>query len=67
LFDFIGQWPEASRAVRLKKPSMRGIGYRLVKRPFQNYLVFYRVGRGHVVIGSVLWGGTNWQEDLKVF
>ncbi len=38
-----------------------------MRRPFQNYLVFYRVCPDRIIIGSVLWGGMNWTEDLKIF
>jgi hypothetical protein len=66
-FEFVGKWPEASPLARLRKSSLKGVQYRPVRRPFQNYLVFYRVEKGRVLIGSVLWGGMNWMDDLSVF
>ena len=66
-FNFILDWPEASPVARLKKKNLRNIRYRPVKRPFQNYIVFYRATATTVFVGAVLWGGTNWQEDLEVF
>jgi plasmid stabilization system protein ParE len=66
-FEFVANWPEASPLARLRKPSFRGVRYRPVRRPFQNYLIFYRVEKDRVLIGSVLWGGMNWTDDLSVF
>ncbi len=34
---------------------------------FQNYLIFYRVQGDVLFVGAVLWGGTNWTEDLSLF
>jgi plasmid stabilization system protein ParE len=40
-FDFIAGWPEASPIARLSSRRHRGIRFRPLPRPFQNYLVFY--------------------------
>jgi plasmid stabilization system protein ParE len=66
-FEFVAKWPEASPLARLRKPSLKGVRCRPVRPPFQNYLIFYRVEKDRVLIGSVLWGGMNWTEDLSVF
>ena len=66
-FEFVGAWPEASPLARFRNPSLKNVRYRPVRRPFQNYLIFYRVESEHVQIGSVLWGGMNWTDDLNVF
>ncbi len=66
-FEFAAQWPEASPMARFRNPSLKGVRYRPVRRPFQNYLIFYRVEKDRVLIGSVLWGGMNWTDDLSVF
>ena len=66
-FEFVAKWPEASPLARFRKPSLRGMRYRPVRHPFQNYLIFYRVDKERVLIGSVLWGGMNWMDDLNVF
>ena len=66
-FEFVAKWPEASSLARLRKPSLKGVRHRPVRRPFQNYLIFYRAEKDRVLIGSVLWGGMNWTDDLSVF
>lgn len=66
-FDFILQWPEASPQARMKSRRLRGVRYRPVRRPFQNYLVFYMILPGEVFVGAVLHGATNWTEDFEIF
>jgi plasmid stabilization system protein ParE len=44
-FEFVGKWPQASPLARLRKPALKGVRYRPVRRPFQNYLIFYRAER----------------------
>lgn len=66
-FEFAAKWSEASPLARLRKPSLKSVRHRPVRRPFQNYLIFYRVEKDRVLIGSVLWGGMNWMDDLSVF
>jgi plasmid stabilization system protein ParE len=66
-FDFIAAWPEASPIARLPARRHRGIRFRPLPRPFQNYLVFYRIKPDAAHIYRVLHGATNWQEDLQLF
>ncbi len=66
-FDFIPDWPEASPVARLSARRHRGIRFRPLPRPFQNYLVFYQIKPDAVHIYRVLHGATNWQEDLRLF
>lgn len=66
-FDFILQWPEASPLARMKSRRLRAIRYRPVRRPFQNYLVFYKLLPGEIFVGAVLHGATNWTEDFEIF
>jgi len=66
-FDFIAGWPEASPAARLSARRYRGIRFRPLPRPFQNYLVFYQIKSEAVHIYRVLHGATNWREDLRLF
>jgi len=66
-FEFVARWPEASPLARLRKASLKGVRYRPVRRPFKNYLIFYRLEVDRALIGSVLWGGMNWTDDLSVF
>ena len=66
-FDFIARWPEASPTARLSARRHRGIRFRPLPRPFQNYLVFYQIKPDAVHIYRVLHGATNWQEDLRLF
>lgn len=66
-FDFLLDWPEASPLARLHSRRLKGVRYRPVRRPFQNYLIFYRVRGDVLFVGAVLWGGTNWTEDLSLF
>ena len=66
-FDFIADWPEASPLARLAASRHRGIRFRPLPRPFQNYLVFYQIKHDAVHIYRVLHGATNWQDDLELF
>ena len=66
-FEFIAAWPEASPVARFRKLSIKGVRYRPIRRPFQNYLIFYRVKQDCLIIGAVLWGGMNWTDDFSVF
>ncbi len=66
-FELIADWPEASPIARLSARRHRGIRFRPLPRPFQNYLVFYQIKPGGVHIYRVLHGATSWQEDLRLF
>jgi plasmid stabilization system protein ParE len=66
-FDFIARWPEASPLARFSVRRHRGIRFRPLPRPFQNYLVFYQIRSGGVHIYRVLHGATNWRDDLELF
>jgi len=66
-FDFIAGWPAASPTARLSARRHRGIRFRPLPRPFQSYLVFYRIKPDAVHTYRVLHGATNWQEDLRLF
>ena len=67
VFDLIADWPEASPLAHLSGRRHRGIRFRPLPRPFQNYLVFYQIKRGGVHIYRVLHGATNWQDDVELF
>ena len=66
-FEFIADWPEASPIARLSARRHRGIRFRPLPRPFQNYLVFYQIKPDGVHIYRVLHGATSWQDDLQLF
>ncbi len=65
--EYILKWPELCPVARLSRKHRNPTRYRVMRPPFRHYLVFYRIEGSTLVVGSVLWGGMNWQEDLSVF
>jgi len=70
--DFTAAWPEASPMARLPARRHRGIGFRPLPRPFQNYLVFYHQARrgaylprvaGRYKLAGALAAEVSWLAD----